>query len=355
MIGTDIVQHFNSKKIISLGAAAKKIDELKKNGKRPGLCHGGFDLLHPGHIIHFESAKKTCDYLFISITQDRFVTGRKGSGRPIFPDKLRAYSVASIEFVDYVMITQYKKGVEVIKKLKPSYYIKGPDFIHKTTPGITAEKEAIKAVGGEIKYTNDPKLSTTELVNYIKEKIKRKKILIGVDRDGTLIESVDFLGKDDKWKKKTILNNPVIDYLLYLQTKYDTTIIVITNQSGVARDYLDCDKVEAINKYINDIITEKGIQIAKWKYCPYVDKKYAEKMKSQIKFNPKFIKEKTCRKPSHDMLFEALKERGEKIEDFDNVIILGDREEDKGLAQNLNATFIDVKEKSYKDILRYFR
>ena len=169
---------YNSKKIIDYKTAIKKIAELKSQSKTIGLCHGGFDMLHPGHIKHLESAKKLCNYLFVSITSDKFVSLRKGSGRPIYSDKLRAYHVASLEFVDFVVISDVQKATEIIAQLKPSYYIKGPDFIGKTTPGITAEREAIKSVGGEIKYTNDPKLSTTEIIKHIKEAFNQKKILI---------------------------------------------------------------------------------------------------------------------------------------------------------------------------------
>ena len=115
---------FKSDKILSLKKAAEKIAQLKKANKTVGLCHGGFDLLHPGHIKHLESASGLCDYLFVSVTSDKFVASRKGSGRPVFADTLRAYLIAGIRFVDYVVISDFNLAVEVIEILKPSYYIK---------------------------------------------------------------------------------------------------------------------------------------------------------------------------------------------------------------------------------------
>ena len=108
---------YASNKILDTNEAKRKISEIKSKNKTVGLCHGGFDLLHSGHIKHFESAKKICDYLFVSVTSDRFVSLLKGKVRPIFPDKLRAYSIASIQFVDYVLIADFKLGVEVINIL----------------------------------------------------------------------------------------------------------------------------------------------------------------------------------------------------------------------------------------------
>jgi len=140
-------ESYKSNKVVDLDDAERMISKFKNSGKKVGLCHGGFDLLHPGHVKHFESAKKLCDILMVSITSDKFVQSRKGSGRPIFPDQLRAYMVANVLFVDYVIITDFKEGVDVIKRLKPTYYIKGPDFINKQTPGIISERNAIAEIG----------------------------------------------------------------------------------------------------------------------------------------------------------------------------------------------------------------
>lgn len=168
MIEIDDTNAYKSEKILDFEQAISLIHETKNEGKKVGLCHGGFDFLHPGHIKHFESAKKLCDCLIVSITSDRFVNSRKKQGRPIFQHKLRAYSIACIEFVDFVVISDFNLGIEVIKALKPSYYIKGPDYINKDDSEINAEINAIRSVGGEILYTKDPKLSTTNIIDYIK-------------------------------------------------------------------------------------------------------------------------------------------------------------------------------------------
>lgn len=167
----EVYYFYTSKNILQINDATKLIDSLKKSGKTVGLCHGGFDLLHPGHIKHFESAKQLCDVLIVSVTSDNFVTGRKGTGRPIFTDKFRTYMIANLKCVDYVVLSDYKSGIEVINLLCPSFYIKGPDYIHKTTPGINSEREAIEKIGGKIKYTYDPTFSTTSIIKYIKEEM----------------------------------------------------------------------------------------------------------------------------------------------------------------------------------------
>jgi len=344
---------FNSDKVIDLDIAANKISEFKKANKTVGLCHGGFDLLHPGHIKHLESAAKLCDYLFVSITSDKYVEARKGSSRPVFSERLRAYSVASLSYVNYVIISNFERATEIVDKLRPSYYIKGPDFVNKTTPGITAEKNKIRALGGEIKFTRDHKFSTTEIINHIKENVKRSKILLGIDRDGTLTENVEFLGKEENWKEQIKLKKDVIDMLIYLQTKYDTVKIVVSNQQGVARNYFDKERIEEINNHIDELLQNKGIIIDNWQYCIDVDKKYAASIK-EVKFNPDFVKDKTKRKPSPAMILDALNEINKNIEDFDKIAIIGNSEDDAGMAKNLSVQFIDVANKSYDELKNEF-
>lgn len=339
---------YTADNIVSLERARTLIARAKAEGQRVGLCHGGFDLLHPGQVKHFESAKKLCDVLVVSVTSDRFVQGRKGEGRPIFSDKLRAYMVGSLRMVDYVVVADV--GIEVIKKLKPSFYIKGPDFINKQTPGITAEREAVAAVGEKILYTKDPKLSTTAIIEYIQKEIPSIRILVIIDRDGTLITNDEFLGKNDDWRDRLMLNMPVVSLLSYLHTKYKTTYIVCTNQGGVARGYFSEDRVAEIHDYLVPLLKNQGVTIDSWQYAATVDRVYAA-AHPEYNIAKRFIQTKTKRKPGAAMVDDALKELKISPNDFALVLVLGDREEDRGLAKNLRAHFVDVRKKTYEELV----
>lgn len=174
MIGIKDQTSYLSNKIKKEEELKLIISELKQQGKKIGLCVGGFDLLHPGHMTHLGSAKKYCDVLIIGITADIFNSKRKGKGRPIYPEHLRVFSISQLNPVDYVFLSNYEKAIDPILNLKPDFYIKGPDYKDKQTPGIVAEREAISSVGGEMRYTDDEKLSTTDIVNYIKENVEWK-------------------------------------------------------------------------------------------------------------------------------------------------------------------------------------
>ena len=104
----------------------KKLSEitnkLKKSGKKIGLCHGVFDIIHAGHIRHFEDVKKNCDILVVTVTDDNHVL--KGPNRPINNHFLRAKVLESLKFVDYIAINYTADATNPIKLLKPNFYFK---------------------------------------------------------------------------------------------------------------------------------------------------------------------------------------------------------------------------------------
>jgi len=153
-------------KIKTLDELAAVIQALKKKGKTVVHCHGVFDLLHPGHIRHFEAAKREGDILIVTVTADEDVD--KGPGRPVFNQRLRMESIASLQCVDYVATNEWPTAVETIQKLKPDIYVKGSDYADREndlTGQIYKEEAAIKSVGGRIHFTDEPVFSSTKLLN----------------------------------------------------------------------------------------------------------------------------------------------------------------------------------------------
>lgn len=153
-------------KIKNLDELAVIIQQLQAEGKKVAHCHGAFDLMHLGHIKHFEAAKKIADVLIVTITQDQYVN--KGPGRPVFTERLRADAVASLACVDYVAINKWPNAVETIKLLKPNFYVKGGEYrsgLDDPNRGLYQENEAVKSVGGQIYFTDEITFSSSHLIN----------------------------------------------------------------------------------------------------------------------------------------------------------------------------------------------
>ena len=125
----------------------KIVLSLKKNKKTIGLCHGVFDLLHYGHILHFEVAKDKCDFLFVSITSDQFI--KKGPNRPIHSQFERLHFLKNLKFVDFAFIATGESAVDSINLVKPDIYFKGNDYKNNftdKTKKIFLEIKAVKKI-----------------------------------------------------------------------------------------------------------------------------------------------------------------------------------------------------------------
>ena len=124
-----------NKKIVN----KKKILDFKKKNrnKKIILCHGVFDIVHPGHIRHLIYAKQKADVLVVSITSDIHI--KKGIYRPHVPENLRALNLAAFELVDYVIIDKNAEPYEILKFLKPDYFAKG--FEYTQNKNLKTKKE----------------------------------------------------------------------------------------------------------------------------------------------------------------------------------------------------------------------
>ena len=153
------------KKIFQINEITDHLKKIKKN-KKIVLCHGVFDLVHYGHILHFQSAKKHGDYLVVSVTKDKFI--KKGPGKPLFNSETRMKFLSSLEIIDCVIESKTASSIDIINLVKPNVYVKGPDYKKlkdDKSKKIILEKNTVEKYGGRIKFTNDQTYSSSSIIN----------------------------------------------------------------------------------------------------------------------------------------------------------------------------------------------
>lgn len=206
-----------AKKIKTVDELANILDGLKKKGRKIVQCHGVFDLVHLGHIRHFNLAKKEGNVLVVTITKDKYV--KRGPGRPIFNEFLRAETLASLAVTDYVCVVDSPTATECIKTLKPDIYVKGNDYKKKekdVTGKIYEEEQAVKSVGGQLMFTDGIAFSSSKLINsyldvYPPETVKYLKAIAKK-------YSIDFIVKQLHSLKKLnvlVIGDAIIDQYHY--------------------------------------------------------------------------------------------------------------------------------------------
>ena len=162
----------------------------RPRARRVIMCHGVFDVVHPGHVTHLIYAKSKADVLVASITADHHIT--KGTHRPHVPQDLRAVNLAAFEVVDYVVIDRNAKPIENIRLIQPDYFAKGFEYATGGMPPKTVEEaDAVQSYGGEIIFTpGDIVYSSSSLINLAPPSIKLEKLQIIMERGGITFDTL---------------------------------------------------------------------------------------------------------------------------------------------------------------------
>ncbi len=164
----DILNGNDNSKIVSINKLLRIVDDLRSKGKRIIFTNGCFDILHKGHIIYMKEAKKLGGILIVGMNSDNSTRRLKGKDRPINNQESRAAVLASLEFVDYVVIFDEDTPFNLIKAIKPDVLVKGGDYKIKEIVGREFAKE-VKI----IPFVKD--YSTSNIIKVIKNKGKEEK------------------------------------------------------------------------------------------------------------------------------------------------------------------------------------
>ena len=127
------------------------INELKNKDRKIIFTNGCFDILHIGHIKYLEKAKSFGDILILGLNSDDSIRRLKGMNRPINTQNDRAYILASLEVIDYLVIFDEDTPFELINLIKPDVLVKGGDYEGKEVIGqdIAKELKLVKFIDGK--------------------------------------------------------------------------------------------------------------------------------------------------------------------------------------------------------------
>lgn len=195
----------------------------QNKNKKIGLCHGVFDILHYGHIEHFNEAKKNCDILIVSVTSDKFVN--KGPNQPYNSENKRAAIIRSLNMIDHVYINNALTSIELIKNLKPNFYFKGKDYLEKDiTNNLNKEIQELKRVKGKFIITKTLLMSSTHIMNksLVKWNKEQIKVLNKIKRKSSFKDILKIFENVSK-QQITIVGEPIIDKYTYCEVSGKAT------------------------------------------------------------------------------------------------------------------------------------
>lgn len=228
-----------------------KLLRKKNSQKIIGLCHGVFDVIHEGHINHFNDSKKRCDILVVSITDDQFV--KKGPNQPYNSSEKRARVLDELKSVDYVFVNKEITSISLINVLKPNLYFKGMDYLKKDfTDNLRKEILAVKKNKGKVFFTKTEVMSSTKIINnlLIPWTNEQKKFLGNINKYNSF-DSI--LEKFEKLKNVQIdiIGEPIIDNYIYsniigLASKDPTLSGVVVNREAIPGGVLSVAQIASL-------------------------------------------------------------------------------------------------------------
>ena len=162
----------------------------RPRAKKAIMCHGTFDVVHPGHIRHLIYAKEKADILIASLTCDAHIA--KANFRPFVPENLRALNLAAFDMVDFVVIDYEPKPLTNLAIIQPDYFAKGYEYVSSGLhPKTQEEKDVLDSFGGEIIFTpGDIIYSSSRLIELRAPAIATDKLVSLLEAEGLTFDDL---------------------------------------------------------------------------------------------------------------------------------------------------------------------
>jgi rfaE bifunctional protein nucleotidyltransferase chain/domain len=328
-------------KVIARADAAAAVAALP----RPVVfTNGVFDILHRGHVSYLHAARALGASLVVAVNTDASARRLgKGPERPLNNEADRSLVLAALESVSLVTGFDESTPVPLLAELRPQIYVKGGDYdIDKLE-----ETRQVRSWGGEafaIEFVDG--YSTTSLVRRMRAPLRRAAF---IDRDGVINIDHGYLHRweDCRWVPGAVEGLRRLQAAGYL-------LIVVTNQSGIARGYYTEVQYQAFTERMVRALADEGVVIARVYHCPHHPDGSVPGLNVSC----------LCRKPAPGMLLQAVKDFDL---DADASLIVGDKGSDIeagrlaglgqqiGVKRNGDSTLTDVPgaAATYNDLMAF--
>jgi D-glycero-beta-D-manno-heptose 1-phosphate adenylyltransferase len=144
------------KKIYSMEEFVELRKALRHANQKVVFTNGCFDILHLGHVTYLAQAAALGNFLVVAVNDDASVRAQnKAPNRPINPENAHAFLLASLSFVDAVVLFSEDTPLNLIQQIQPDVLVKGADYdaneTNRASKKFIVGSTEVKAYGGEVR------------------------------------------------------------------------------------------------------------------------------------------------------------------------------------------------------------
>ena len=275
------------------------------------MTNGVFDVLHRGHVSYLQRAAELGGSLLVALNTDRSAKMlSKGPERPLNSADDRAYVLAGLGCVDVVTFFDNRTPVELIRTVRPDIYVKGGDYDMEALE----ETKVVRSWGGQsLALPFLEGFSTTALVQRIRTvapTTQGKAKAAFLDRDGVINRDQAYV---HRWEDFEFMPGAIEAMRRLQQAGY--ALVVVTNQSGLARGYYSEEQYQALSVAMRQALAGQGITLAGIYHCPHHPAGVVAPLAVAC----------DCRKPAPGLLLRAAQELQLSLADS---LLIGDKASD---------------------------
>jgi rfaE bifunctional protein kinase chain/domain len=201
-------------KIITLAELTDQIiPACQRDGDSIVLCHGYYNIIHPGHMRFIEHAKSLGNKLIVAVYGDRYFSDLER--KRMYPQLVRAQGLSALHMVDYVLILDSITLLDTLVSVKPAVFVMGKDYEQERN-GEEAEASRFASSAGikVVYHSGEIHYASSELLHSSQQELEQARLHQFIEsckrQQVNIVDLSHYLGEFSK-RRLLVVGDTIVD------------------------------------------------------------------------------------------------------------------------------------------------